>query len=46
MEASLHSHDVYTAELAENQRTGMSFYRRNGEVGNLTIRNDRLISNL
>jgi hypothetical protein len=46
METSLHSHDVNTSQLTEDERTGVAFYCRYGEIGNLAIREFELVSYL
>ena len=37
VEPALHSHNVYTTELTKDEGTGVSFYGRYGEVGNLSV---------
>ena len=44
VETALHSHDVHTAKLAEDQCSGVSLNGRNGEVGNILIRNLQFVS--
>ena len=45
VEASLHGKDVHTAQLAEDQFAAMSFNSRDGEVGDVSIRDLALVSN-
>ena len=44
VEASLHGHDVHATQFAEDECTSVTFYRRYGEVGYLTIGYFQLVS--
>ena len=37
VEAAFHSHDIHTAKLTKDKFAAMTFYRRNGEVGYVTV---------
>ena len=44
VETALHSHNVHTSELAEDEGASVSFYGRNGEVGYLAVGNFEFVS--
>ena len=44
VETALHGHDVHAAKLTKDKFAAMTFYRGNGEVGNVTVGNLQCIS--